>query len=94
MEVLQIINIVASAISAFIAILAFIISIASWRRSRAIYGLEEMVLRKHDGGEYDSTDDRNLGEIDKKLSSGEYTIESIYERRDGDLGVLLAKIKK
>lgn len=71
---------------------AILVSIKSWHKSRAIYGLEELVLRKVKGSRDDET--RGVEEINRKLQTGRYTIQGIQDRVDGDWAVILAQIKK
>ncbi len=75
------------------SIIAFVISVKSWAKSRSIYKIETEVLRQPTGRKEDmyiSTD-----HINKKLQSGEYTILHIAERKaDGDWELILGKIKK
>lgn len=70
-----------------------IIAIKSWNKSRVIYKLDEFVLRKINGTREDA-DDRGFAAINEKLKTGDYIIESIQERKDGDWAVLIAQIKK
>ena len=75
------------------SIIALVISVKSWTKSRSIYKIETEVLRQPSGGHRDmyiSTD-----HINKKLQSGEYTILHIAERKvDGNWEVILGRIKK
>lgn len=76
-----------------ISLIALLISIKSWAKSRSIYKIETEVLRQPTGRKEDmyiSTD-----HINKKLASGEYTILHVAERKaDGDWELILGKIKK
>lgn len=76
-----------------ISIISIIISVLSWRRSRVIYGVETDVVRQPT----ESRDDAGGNTVlNKKLSSGKYTILSTLERTksDHDWELLLGKIKK
>lgn len=70
-----------------------IIAIKSWNKSRVIYNLEEFVLRKINGTRDDATD-RGFNAVNEKLKTGNYIVESIQERKDGDWAILVARIKK
>lgn len=76
-----------------LSIIALVISVKSWAKSRSIYKIETEVLRQPTGRKEDmyiSTD-----HINKKMESGEYTILHIAERKaDGDWELILGKIKK
>lgn len=75
------------------SIIALVISVKSWAKSRSIYKIETEVLRQPTGRSEDiyiSTD-----HINKKLQSGEYTILHMAERKaDGDWELILGRIKK
>jgi len=86
-------SIVAIVISALALAVSSIIAVRSWYKSRSTYGLEELVLRRIDGSQNDA-DDRGLSAINQKLESGKYTVQSTYQRKDGDVAVLISKIKK
>ena len=75
-----------------LGIIAIIISILSWVRSRAIYGVEREVIRQYDGSRNDL--DKNEDSLNKKLSAGKYTILATYQRFDRHIEVLLGKLKK
>lgn len=75
-----------------LSVVAILVSIKSWHKSRAIYGLEELVLRRANGSRDDEA--RGIEEISKKLQTGRYTIQGIQDRVDGDWAVILARIKK
>lgn len=75
-----------------LSVVAILVSIKSWHKSRVIYGLEELVLRRINGSRYD--DARGLEEINRKLQTGKYVIQGIQDRVDGDWAVILARIKK
>lgn len=86
-------SVVAILVSVISVVLSFAIAIKSWHKNRVIYDLEEKVLRKIDGSRNDGNG-RGLGEIRELLKTGEYNIEAIQTRNDGDWAVLLARIKK
>lgn len=93
----EITTLVISAFAALLSlismIIASILAIKSWHRSRVIYNLEEFVLRKLNGSQNDA-EDRGFTAINDKLKTGKFVIESIQERIDGDWAVLIAQIKK
>ena len=80
-------------LSLFISIASAILTVISWRKSRVIYEIEELVIRKINGTR-DDMDGRGLPELNQKLNTGHYTILEILERTDGDWAVLLARIKR
>ena len=69
-------------ISIVIALLALYYSVKAWQKSRAIYGVERMVIRHFTGGNEDIY--KNEDKINEKLSSGNYSILSVMERTKGD----------
>jgi maltodextrin utilization protein YvdJ len=91
------ITLLLSTASLFVSILALVVSgvvaVKSWYRSRSTYELEELVLRKINGST-DDVGDRGMEAINNRLETGKYTIQSTYERKDGDVAILIAKIKK
>lgn len=78
-----------------LSLLALIISIKSWVKSRSIYGVETYVLRQTTGNK-DDIENGDKKMINHKLSSGEYTILSVQERTksDNDWELILGRIKK
>ena len=74
------------------SIIAVIVTTRANYKSRAIYGLEEVALRKVDGTRDDK--DRGIKEISEKLQSGRYAIQGRQDRTDGDWAVILAQVKK
>jgi hypothetical protein len=77
-----------------ISIIAIVVSVISWRKSRAIYAVERKVMRQITGAH----DDMYINEqsLNEKLHKGEWTILDVLERSksDGDWEVLLGRIKK
>lgn len=77
-----------------LSIVAIIISVVSWRKSRAIYKVERKTIRQFTG----KHDDLEISEdtLNEKLKNGEWAILHILERTksDGDWEVLLGRIKK
>lgn len=75
------------------SLVSLIISILSWSKSRAVFGIETEVLRQPSGKKEDIT--VNTKPISDKLKSGEYTVLSIVERTktDGDWEIILGRIK-
>ncbi|RKW03547.1 MAG: hypothetical protein D8B38_01590 [Candidatus Saccharimonas sp.] len=80
-------------LSPVISIISVVIAVISWRKSRVIYEIEEVVIRKINGTR-DDRDGRGLPELNQKLNTGHYTILEVLERADGDWAVLLARIKR
>ncbi len=81
-----------SAISLALSAIALAVSIKAWHKSRAIYSVERSVIRQYRG----TADDKYINESDlnAKLSSGNYTILAIAERKtDNDWEILLGRIK-
>lgn len=79
--------------SMVISIISVVVAVISWRKSRVIYEVEELVIRKINGTR-DDMDSRGLPELNEKLNTGHYTILEVLERTDGDWAVLLARIKR
>ena len=69
------------------------VAVISWHKSRVIYEIEELGIRKINGTP-DDMDGRGLPELNQKLNTGHYTILEVLERTDGDWAVLLACIKR
>lgn len=77
------------------AIFAIVVSILSWHKNRAIYGIERTTLRQVRGRADDVVVEKRIAEISKKLSTGNYSIIAINTREaDGDFEIILGKIKK
>jgi hypothetical protein len=76
-----------------VSIIAIVVSVKAWHKSRAIYRVERFVIRQFTGERNDL--DKNENELNKKLSSGEYTILAVMERTksDKDWEMLLGRIK-
>lgn len=79
--------------SMVISIISVVVAVVSWRKSRVIYEIEELGIRKINSTR-DDQDGRGLLELNKKLNTGHYTILEVLERTDGDWAVLLARIKQ
>lgn len=80
-------------LSLLISIISVVVAVVSWRKSRVIYEIEELGIRKINGTR-DDMDGRGLPELNQKLNTGHYTILEVLERTDGDWAVLLARIKR
>lgn len=80
-------------LSPVISIISVVIAVISWHKSRVIYEIEELVIRKINGTR-DDEDGRGLPELNEKLKTGHYTILNTLERNDGDWAILLARIKR
>jgi hypothetical protein len=85
------------ALSLIFSTLALIISCIfaamTWKKSRSIYGIEKMVIREPRENCAGDSDAKSLDNINKKLSSGNYTILAVYERRcDQDTEILLGRL--
>lgn len=77
-----------------VSIIALIISVKAWHKSRVIYGIETEVIRQPTGTKNDMYKDTK--HICEKLSSGKYTILGISQRTksDQDWEIFLGKIRK
>jgi len=71
-----------SFVSIIISAIALSYSKKAWHKSRAVYGVERMVVRQFTGKCIDA--DISEDKINRKLSSGNYTILSVLERTKGD----------
>lgn len=80
-------------LSLLISIASVVVAVISWHKSRVIYEIEELGIRKINGTR-DDMDGRGLPELNQKLNTGHYTILDVLERTDGDWAVLLACIKR
>lgn len=80
-------------LSLLISIISVVIAVISWHKSRVIYEIEELVIRKINGTR-DDEDGRGLPKLNEKLKTGHYTILDTLERNDGDWAILLARIKR
>lgn len=80
-------------LSLLISIISAVIVVISWRKSRVIYEVEELVIRQINRT-CDDADGRGLPKLNEKLKTGHYTILDTLERNDGDWAVLLARIKR
>ncbi len=80
-------------VSLVIALIALVVSILAWRKSRAIYGIERDVIRQYTGKNDDLW--KSEDNLNKKLSSGDYTVLVVLERTrsDSDWEILLGRIK-
>lgn len=78
--------------AAILSTVAMFVSVKSWHKSRAIYGLEELVLRRISGSRDD--DARGIDEINRKLKIGKYAGQGVQSRVDGDRAVILTQIKE
>ena len=80
-------------IAMIISIISVVVAVVSWRKSRVIYEIEELVIRQINRTR-DDADGRGLPKLNEKLNTGHYTILEVLERTDGDWAVLLARIKR
>ena len=80
-------------LSLLISIASVVVAVVSWHKSRVIYEIEELVIRKINSTR-DDMDGRGLPELNQKLNTGHYTILEVLERTDGDWAILLARIKR
>jgi hypothetical protein len=71
-----------------------IIGIYSWKKNRVIYGIEKLPIREPRGTANDILNASAIKQINEKLSAGEYTILSTYQRSDGDTELLLGRLRK
>ena len=81
---------IVSWIPTLLSLVATVVSVMAWSKSRVIYGVETIVLRRPTGGHDDLVDEKRL--INEKLSSGHFAILSVLERRDNDVDLLLGKL--
>jgi hypothetical protein len=81
-----------TALSLVISAVSLIVSITAWRKSRAIYGVERAVIRQYRGTSEDLVVNEN--HLNETLSSGNYSILAVMERKaDRDWEILLGRIK-
>jgi len=80
--------------SIIFSLIAIIISIYSWHKSRAIYDIEKYKFPKKVGDSKTNEDLEHEKAIKEKLKTGEWQILHIYERNDNELMVVIGKIKK
>ena len=79
----------------FASLVALIISVLSWKKSRVIYQFESLTIRQIRGRSDDAAHDKSVARLNKRLKSGSFTILNIATREaDGDFQVFLGKVKK
>lgn len=81
-------------ISIIIAVLAIIIAMISWRKSRSIYDIEKFKFPKKVGDSKTQTDRDHENALKKKLKSGEWQILHIYDYNSEELMIVIGKIKE
>lgn len=80
--------------SIIFSLVAIIISVYSWHKSRAIYDIEKYKFPKNVGDSKTSEDLNHEEALKEKLKTGEWQILHIYERNDNELMIVIGKIKK
>jgi hypothetical protein len=80
--------------SIIFSLIAVIISVYSWHKSRAIYDIEKYKFPKKVGDSKTNEDLEHEKAIKEKLKTGEWQILHIYERNNDELVVVIGKIKK
>ena len=80
--------------SIIFSLIAVIISVYSWHKSRAIYDIEKYKFQKKVGDSKTNEDLEHEKAIKEKLKTGEWQILHIYERNNDELVVVIGKIKK
>ncbi|MBU4338175.1 hypothetical protein KKD57_01305 [Patescibacteria group bacterium] len=77
------------------SVIAIIISIYSWQKSRAIYDIEKYKFPKNVGGSKTDEDEKHEQALKEKLKTGNWQILHIYERNvNNELMIVIGKIKK
>ncbi len=76
------------------SVIAIIISVYSWQKSRAIYDIEKYKFPKNVGDSKTNEDIKHEKVIKEKLKTGNWQILHIYERNANELIVVIGKIKK
>lgn len=76
------------------SLIAIILSVYSWHKSRVIYDIEKYKFPKNVGDSKSEEDLRHEKELKEKLKSGKWQIAHIYERNSNELMVVVGKVKK
>lgn len=80
-----------------ILVIQLIIAIVSYLkayRNRSIYSLKTAVLRMPSGTTLDGADILDTSYINEALKEGNYTVLNVAQRIDGDLEILMGRIKR
>ena len=77
-----------------LSIIAIVISVYSWHKSRAIYDIEKYKFPKNVGDSKTDEDKRHEKAIKEKLKTGSWQILHIYERNANELMIVIGKIRK
>lgn len=88
------IEILGIAISFILSLIAVVISIISWYKSRAIYDIEKFKFPKRVGDSKTQDDIKHEEALKEKLKTGSWQILHIYERNNDELMVVIGKVKK
>lgn len=80
--------------SIFISIIALILAMLSWHKSRAIYDIEKYKFPKKVGESKTENDKNHERALKEKLKSGKWQILHIYDYSDDELMIVLGKIKE
>lgn len=81
-------------ISFIFSLVAVVVSITSWYKSRAIYDIEKYKFPKNVGDSKTDEDKLHEKAIKEKLKTGNWQILHIYERNNNELMIVIGKIKK
>lgn len=76
------------------SLIAIIISIVSWHKSRAIYDIKKYKFPKSVGDSKTDEDLKHEKAIKEILGTGKWQILHIYERNNNELMIVVGKIKK
>lgn len=77
-----------------ISIIALILAVLSWHKSRAIYDIEKYKFPKRVGDSKTEDDRRHEKALKEKLESGKWQILHIYDYNNEELMIVIGKIKK
>lgn len=78
----------------FISILALIIAMFSWHKSRAIYSIEKYKFPKKVGNSKTENDKNHEKALMDKLKSGRWQILHIYDYNNDELMIVIGKTKE
>ncbi len=81
-------------ITLIFSLVAIILSIYSWHKSRVIYDIEKYKFPKNVGDSKTEEDLRHEKKLKEKLKSGKWQIVHVYERNSDELMIVVGKVKK
>lgn len=81
-------------ISFLFSLVAVVVSIASWYKSRAIYDIEKFKFPKRVGKSKTSDDIRLEEALKNKLKTGNWQILHIYDKSNDELMIVIGKVKR